>query len=186
MTSTFRISRFDRIDSTNAEAIRRARAGEAEGLVIVADGQTEGRGREGRRWESPPGKNLYVSFLLRPAVSPKRAVDITILAANAVHDVLSDLIPSLPLSIKPPNDILLNGKKVAGILCEMGSQGERIEWVVCGIGINVNSDLSDFSGMVQRTATSLKIAFGREFEREELLKQLIEMFGKRYAKIACD
>lgn len=173
---SLRVYRFPKIDSTNSEAIRRARGGEPAGAIFVADFQTGGRGREGRRWESPAGKNLYVSFLMRPEVRPVEAVEITQMAAGVVKEVLINFTPkgAGPVTIKPPNDILLNGKKVAGILCEMSSVGEKTDWVVVGIGINVNVDETDFSPEVRETATSLKMVFGREFDREGILERLIQ------------
>ncbi|MBI2083443.1 MAG: biotin--[acetyl-CoA-carboxylase] ligase [Deltaproteobacteria bacterium] len=178
-TRAFKIYRFREIDSTNAEAIRRARDGEPAGSVFVADSQNEGRGREGRRWESPAGKNLYVSFLLRPEVRPVEAVEITQMVAAVVRETLGREVV-----IKRPNDILIDGKKVAGILCEMSSEGDKTSWVVVGIGINVNTDPEDFSPEVRETATSLKIAFGREFDREGVLKKLIGVFGEHYEEFA--
>lgn len=219
-----KIYRFQKIDSTNAEAIRRAREGEPEGAVFVADQQVEGRGREGRAWESPPGKNLYVSFLLRPRVTPEQALGMTQVVAMVVKKTLLktvdfSFVPAGPdgrqlfelrpkrtvskgrpaatlqkqgenrqslqkgiFTIKPPNDILLNGKKVAGILCEMGSAGAKTNWVVCGIGINVNSEAGDFSPAVWKTATSLKITLGRNFDREEILQRLIKGMEGWYEK----
>lgn len=169
----FRVLRFSSIDSTNEEVIRRARAGEAERLVVMADHQTVGRGREGRKWESPAGKNLYLSFLLRPNRPPSDAVKITPKIAFVVEDLLRQYIAD-GLRIKAPNDLLIHDKKVAGILCEMSSEGERIRWVVCGVGINVNTDLDDFSPEVRNTATSLKIETGKTFDREKILDKLLE------------
>ncbi|MBI2981240.1 MAG: biotin--[acetyl-CoA-carboxylase] ligase [Deltaproteobacteria bacterium] len=176
-----RIYRFGEIDSTNSEAIRHAREGEPAGSVYVSDSQTGGRGREGRRWESPPGKNLYVSFLLRPEMRPVEAMEITQGVAVVVRETLKADWPSPAeiIAIKPPNDIMIGGKKVAGILCEMSSIGEKTSWVVVGIGINVNTDPEDFSPEVRETATSLKTVFGREFDREEILERLIQgVYGK--------
>src|SRR3990167_6680951 len=174
---TIKIHRFGELDSTSSEAIRMARAGEPEGAVIVADRQTAGRGREGRRWESPAGKNLYVSFLLRPTVTAKDAHEIRGEIARVVKDLLKE---KGEFAIKPPNDILLDGKKVAGILCEMSSQGEKAGWVVVGIGLNVNAGPEDFSPEVRETATSLKVAFGTEFDREEMLCDLVAAMERWY------
>ncbi len=176
----WRICRFHEIDSTNAEAIRRARAGEAEGAVFLAETQTAGRGRNGAVWESPPGKNLYLTFLLRPPVSPTDAVPITRVAAFAIREALQRFVQGL--EIKWPNDILLNGKKVAGILSEMETRKGETSWVVCGIGINVNSDPEDFSLSLREVATSLKIAAARGFDREAVLQAVLEEMEKRYGR----
>ncbi len=185
-----KIYRFSSIDSTNAEAIRWARKG-GEEAIFVAEQQTAGRGREGRQWESPPG-NLYVSFLLRPPLPPVDLVPMTQLVAVVVKALLEDLIPHPPLLdqgeggrggevvIKPPNDILWNGRKVCGILCEMSSQGEKTGWVVVGIGLNVNAGPEDFSSEVRETATSLKTALGREFDREKILGDLVIAMERWY------
>lgn len=176
-----KVLRFGAIDSTNSEAIRRAKNGEPEGTIIVADTQTAGRGRGGSTWESPPGKNLYLSFLFRPTSSPEKAVSMTRMAADVVCETLGGLKEGgVSFTIKPPNDILLNGKKVAGILCEMESESGRTSWVVCGIGINVNSEPADFSPEVRKIAISLKMVFGREFDREEILQRLMAKMRERY------
>lgn len=181
-----KIYRFKTVDSTNAEAIRRAKAGEPEGAVFVADRQTAGRGRLGRGWESPAGKNIYASFLLRPKVPPPDAVPMTQRVAEVVIETLTPLLPSPAggrgVEIKLPNDILLNGKKVCGILCEMGSEEGKTQWVVCGIGINVNADREDFSSEIRETATSLKIEFGMEFDREEILEDVIQKIFEWYER----
>jgi BirA family transcriptional regulator, biotin operon repressor / biotin---[acetyl-CoA-carboxylase] ligase len=176
---------FKEIDSTNAKAIRCAKAGEADGAIFVSDSQTVGRGRLGRTWESPPGKNLYVSFLFRPQVVASDAVPMTRLAAHVMEEVLKKYVPS-GLKIKWPNDILIHGKKVCGILCEMGSEKTKTQWVVCGLGINVNAEEKDFSPEVRKTATSLKIVLGRDLDREEVLGRVIDTMKEEYAKeFAC-
>lgn len=126
-----------RIGSTNDEAGAWARAGAAAGAVVVADEQTRGRGRLGRRWHSPPGQSLYLSVVLRPPLAPHRVPPVTLAAAVAVAETLvgCDVAPAL----KWPNDVLLDGKKVAGILTEMSADLDRVHHVVVGIGVNLNT-----------------------------------------------
>jgi BirA family biotin operon repressor/biotin-[acetyl-CoA-carboxylase] ligase len=190
-----RVHHFPVIDSTNAEAIRRAKTGGEEGEVFIADRQTDGRGRMGRKWDSPEGKNIYLSFLLKPKVPPSKAPLLTLVAGEAVFETLFPLLPD-PLKsrfrIKWPNDLYLQDKKVAGILTEAGSSGGEIDWVVVGIGINVNADPSDFSPEVRKIATSLKIAIdslpvqGGLIDREKITSTLIETFEKRYFRFCKD
>lgn len=171
--------------STNDDAIRSAKSGGAEGEIFLADAQTAGRGRMGRSWESPAGKNLYLSILLRPTLTPDRIPPITLVAGRAVHEILSSLLPTEfgdQLKIKQPNDVCLGTKKIAGILAESEIKGTRVEWVVCGIGINLNADPSDFSREVGQTATSFKMATARIVDRTEVATRLIESFEKHYAR----
>jgi len=180
---------YEVIDSTNAEALRRAKEGGEEGEVFIADRQTAGRGRMGRSWESPAGKNIYISFLLKPKLAPPKAPLLTLVAGEAVFETLFPLLPP-PLKsrfrIKRPNDLYLKDKKVAGILTEAGSSRGEIDWVVVGIGINVNADPDDFSPEIQETATSLKIATGKEIDREPIISALVEAFEKRYFRFCED
>ena len=128
---------FQEIDSTNARARELAERGAAEGEIVVAETQTHGRGRLGRRWESPPLGNLYVSIILRPRMAPRHAPQITLTAAVALVETVNRFLPARA-SIKWPNDILVEGRKLAGILTEAACNAERIEYVVLGIGLNVN------------------------------------------------
>ncbi|HSA60549.1 MAG TPA: biotin--[acetyl-CoA-carboxylase] ligase [bacterium] len=175
------IHRFEQTASTNDLAVAGAREGGAEGEVFVSESQTAGRGRLGRRWESPRGKNLYVSILLRPACPPAQAALLTLVAGTAVHDLLADLLPGADrLKIKWPNDLYWGDKKVAGILTEMESQGNRLKWVVVGIGVDLNADPEDFSPEVREKVTSVKMATARAVDRETALNRLLEAFGQRY------
>jgi BirA family biotin operon repressor/biotin-[acetyl-CoA-carboxylase] ligase len=139
----FTLAAVDRIDSTNEEARRRAGAGAGEGLLVWAGEQTLGRGRQGRRWSSPPG-NLYCSLLLRPPVTPAKAAQLSFVAvlaaADAVEAALAHARPRPDLRCKWPNDVLIDGRKCAGILLESSTAADgRLEWVVVGCGINVAS-----------------------------------------------
>ena len=171
------------VDSTNNEAMRHAKEGAAEGEVFIADQQTSGRGRSSRTWDSPPSKNLYLSIILRPPLKPDAAVPLTLMAAASLFDTI---LPVLPESLRPflkikwPNDLILNGKKIAGILCEMDATPEKVNWVVCGIGFNINSRRSDFSPEIQERVTSLKIETGKEFDRGTLTTRLLGSLEERY------
>jgi len=177
------IRRFESTTSTNDEAIRSARAGAPEGEVFVAETQTKGRGRLGRIWESPQGKNLAVSLLLRPQIPPAEAPKLTLVAGAAIHETLLDFLPQplkSELRIKWPNDVYCHGKKLAGVLAESETQKGKVDWVVLGIGIDVNAGESDFSSDIQKVATSLQIANGRPVDKEKIFRDLLNIFERRY------
>lgn len=135
--SGYRLARFAELGSTNDEAKRAAEAGEPGNMWVVAERQTAGRGRRGRGWVSEPG-NLFASLMIRPQVKPEMSGLLSLAVALAVHDALAGLTGSGDaLTCKWPNDVLLNGNKVAGVLLESASSGGRIDWAVIGIGINV-------------------------------------------------
>jgi len=148
----FRLCHYATIGSTNDEAKALARAGAADGTLVWADEQTAGRGRRGRIWRSPPG-NLYLSLVLRPDAAPSRAAQLGFVAALGLGDALQPLIgPALLLRYKWPNDLLANGRKLAGILLESEtSASDRVDFVVVGIGVNIVSAPGD----VEFPATSL-------------------------------
>ena len=170
------ILRFDSIDSTNAEALKRARLGEDEGTCIVARQQTAGRGRHGRVWVSPEDAGLYLSLVLRPKIAPIYLPLITLAAGVAVHDALSE-IGLLP-DIKWPNDVLVNERKISGILAEMCESGSGVA-VVVGIGINLTS--KNFPPELAATATSIEDELRRGVAISELeislLKYLEYFYG---------
>ncbi len=141
------------IDSTNAKAFELAQEGGFHGEVIIAEGQTQGRGRRGRAWVTPPGKNLSLSLILRPEISPARAPEVTLVAAVALAETIID--SGLPARIKWPNDVEIDGRKVAGILTELSADVERVHFVVLGLGVNLNSGPADFPPEVAAQATSL-------------------------------
>ena len=164
--------------STNVQAKALAVNGSEEGSVVVADSQTGGRGRMGRIWVSPSGVNLYFSLILRPAVPSIRVPQLTLLVAVAIHKALSSVMSGTIPQIKWPNDILLNGKKLCGVLCEMQSEPDLTHFVVVGIGINVNQ--SEFPLELQNIATSLFGETGRVFSRPELLASVLNHFEPLY------
>ncbi|MHB8835134.1 MAG: biotin--[acetyl-CoA-carboxylase] ligase [Candidatus Methylomirabilia bacterium] len=173
-----RIEYHAAVDSTNRAAGDLARQGAVEGTVVVADAQTAGRGRMGRRWESPAGENLYFSVLLTPDIGPARVPQLALVAAVAVHEGLAECCPEITTQIKWPNDILVGGRKVAGILCEANLEADRVHRVVLGVGINVNG--MHVPRALQTTATTLRLAGGREVSRPALLAGVINRLEVRY------
>jgi BirA family biotin operon repressor/biotin-[acetyl-CoA-carboxylase] ligase len=157
-----------RVESTNDEAAAWARAGAPAGAVVVADEQTRGRGRLGRRWHSPPGASLYLSAVLRPPLAPHRVPPLTLAAGVAVAEALvqCDVAPAL----KWPNDVLVDGKKIAGILTEMSSDLDRVHHVVVGIGVNLN--VRAFPEELAAIATSVAIVRGTTVARAEFAAAL--------------
>jgi len=148
----------DSLESTNELAFQLALEGAAHGEVVLADQQTRGKGRRGRSWVSPPGKNLYCSVILRPELIPQRAPELTLVAAVAVAAALREF--GAEAQIKWPNDLLLNGRKVAGILTELSAEQDRIHFAVLGIGVNLNGEPSEFPEELRTTATSVRHELG--------------------------
>lgn len=136
LPSGYRRIAFDRVASTNDEARRLAEAGAGEGLIVTGEIQTAGRGRQGRTWVSPHG-GLYASFLLRPPVKPARAGELGFGAAVAVAETVERLAPGAAAKCKWPNDVLVGGRKIAGILLESRGSADRLDWLIAGIGLNV-------------------------------------------------
>ncbi|MBP1736634.1 MAG: biotin--[acetyl-CoA-carboxylase] ligase [Oscillospiraceae bacterium] len=171
---------LDQVDSTNSELKRRAAEGAQEGLVVLADQQTGGRGRLGRSFSSPEGKGLYLSALLSPALPPSDVVNLTAWVAVAVCDAIERAAGVRP-GIKWTNDIILNQKKLCGILTEMSMEAESdtLQYVVAGIGINVSQDESDF-GDLTSVATSLKLGTGLSVPRAELAAAVINALNEMY------
>ena len=173
---------YPEIASTNDEAFRLGIAGAPEGIAIIADSQTKGKGRLQRVWHSPPGSNIYTSILLRPNFSPDQAPQISIAVGVAVAETLGRYCPGL-VQLKWPNDVLLNQKKVSGILAQMKASADGIDFVVLGIGINVNIGNNQFPQDIQAMATSLAIEEGREIDRQELIIRLYENIAKWYKEL---
>lgn len=144
--------RLETVASTNDEAARRARDGAPHGLCVLAEAQTRGRGRQQRAWHSPPGENIYLSVVLRLPLAPRAAPPLTLAAGVALSDAVSGF--GLAPSLKWPNDVLLGPRKTAGILTEMSTRGDRIEFVILGVGLNVNT--AEFPPALAGIATSLR------------------------------
>ena len=164
--------------STNLDAKALAEQGEAAGALVVADMQTAGRGRRGRDWVSPSGKDIYMTLMLRPQCRPEKASALTLVMALAVLEAIHELIPE-GCGIKWPNDIVLNNKKVCGILTEMSAELDGIHYVVIGVGINVNQ--TAFAEEIRDRATSLCLESGMEINRSRLVARVMHYFEKDYA-----
>ena len=162
---------FAEVGSTNDVAKQLAEEGALHGEVVIAEAQTAGRGRRGRAWVSPAGRNVYLSVVLRPDLPPTRASELTLLAAVAVCEAVRQA--GVPAAIKWPNDLLANGKKVAGVLTEMASEMDQVQWVVLGIGVNVNAEASDFPAELRGLVTSVAIERGDPVPRALFAAALI-------------
>jgi len=171
----------DEIDSTNRLAAELARDGAPEGTVVVAERQTAGRGRLGRSWASPGFLNLYCSVILRPALAPAEVPQLTLVAAVALAEACAATIEVAP-AIKWPNDLLLHGRKAAGILTELDAEPERVRFVIVGIGVNLNAGRDDFPPELRRKATSLALASGRTIDRASFAGRLLTRLDRRYAE----
>jgi BirA family biotin operon repressor/biotin-[acetyl-CoA-carboxylase] ligase len=163
----------------NLQACRLGDEGADDGLVVIADRQSSGKGRMGRRWESPGGVNLYASILLRPPVLPFEAPKLTFLSAVAVCRAINNCT-GLQSTVKWPNDILLNGAKVAGLLNEMSSETEQVHYVVLGIGVNLNMRAEQFPDDLRYPATSLAIATGKAVSRLAFTRSLLQELDNLY------
>ncbi|HEY9072498.1 MAG TPA: biotin--[acetyl-CoA-carboxylase] ligase, partial [Desulfobaccales bacterium] len=173
------VHHFDELASTNDLAKELATRGAPEGTLVVAESQTRGRGRLGRQWDSPPGTGLYVSLLLRPELPPTEMPQITLTTAVAVARAVSRVTGVTP-GIKWPNDLLLDGKKLGGILTEMETESDRIRHLVVGLGLNVNNPA--FPEELAAIATSLALATGRSYSRVRLLQAWLEEFEELYGR----
>jgi BirA family biotin operon repressor/biotin-[acetyl-CoA-carboxylase] ligase len=165
--------------STNEDAFKLAEKGAEEGTVVMAESQLRGKGRLGRHWESPAGVNLYCSVILRPPILPVKAPQLTFLSAVATARAI-DVATSLRPSIKWPNDLLLRGKKVAGLLNEMSSETEKINFIVLGIGVNINMDREQFPNDLRHPATSLLLELGTPVRRLDFARALLESLDALY------
>ena len=174
-----RIIFYPRVSSTQEVARGLAEQEAEEGTVVLAGEQTEGRGRWGRTWVSPPGSGLYLSVILRPRLSPSQITQIPLVASVGVAEAIRQAT-SLRPEIKWPNDVTVNGKKLAGILSELSVQGERTNYVILGIGINVNTDIQLLPDKVRDAATSLAEETGGSVSRAKLLRCLLDELGVVY------
>ncbi len=170
---------FEETDSTNIRAFEMAVSGAPQGTIVVADSQTMGKGRLSRKWFTDPGKGLALSMILRPGVQPLFAPRLTLLTAVALSKVL-DRLGIGDYEIKWPNDILLKGKKVSGILSEMKADIDSIEFVIIGLGINLNTNSADLPEEIRYIACSLKEELGREISRAQFLAHFLESFEFLY------
>ncbi len=172
----------EEIASTNTLLFNLAQNGASEGTVIIADKQTDGRGRLNRKWVSPPGVNLYISVLLRPKVNAQESHVVTFLAAIALMETIKKTGIST-VETKWPNDLRINRKKVAGILTQMRMNKEAIDFIVVGIGVNINMSrelINSEMGGVANLATSLRENLGRDIDRSEFSADLMLELEKWY------
>jgi BirA family biotin operon repressor/biotin-[acetyl-CoA-carboxylase] ligase len=167
------------LESTNTETDRIAQSGGDEWTVVIADSQNNGKGRQGRAWYSPPGVNIYTSFLLRPAISYEHFPAISLLTGMVIAIVIGHFT-GLDAELKWPNDVMVNEKKISGILLELGHDSNNKPYIIAGIGININADIKDYPGKLSLSATSMKIVTGRTFDRGEILNYLYRVFYEWY------
>ena len=169
---------YDVTDSTNIRAKELAEEGHPSGTLVVADRQESGRGRRGRSWDSPSGTGIFMTLLLKPEMNPNHASMLTLVAAMAVARAISKCADTEAL-IKCPNDIVIGGKKICGILTEMSAQFDFINHIVIGIGINVHNE--HFPEEIVETASSILLQTGKRIRRAELIEQILEQFEHYYA-----
>ena len=170
---------LEKTDSTNNEAKRRAEAGAGHGMLVIAENQEAGKGRRGRSWSSPGGSGIWMTLLLKPEFPPSQASMLTLVAAMAVEAGIRKAT-GLETGIKWPNDIVINGKKICGILTEMSAELDYINHVVIGIGINVNVEA--FPEEIRETATSLYLEAGKRINRAEVIAEVWRSFEEYYEK----
>ena len=174
---------FEKTSSTNDVVEKLARDGVSEGVVVFAESQTKGRGRLGRKWLSPARKGLWFSVLLRPDLRPQAATQIMVAAAISLARAIRDQTGLVP-EIKWPNDVLIHGKKVAGILTELNGELDHVKYVILGMGVNVNLSAHDFPSELRKLATSLKAEAGHNLRRAELAAAILRELDADYARIA--
>lgn len=172
---------FDETDSSNIQAFGLASDGACEGTIVIAECQTGGKGRLGRKWISPHGKNLYLSIIIRPRIPSYSAPRLTLVTAVALSETL-DSFDAEKHMIKWPNDILFYGKKLSGILTEMKGDCDNIDFIIIGIGINLNSSSDDYPDEMKDLVISLKEITGKEIDRIEFLNCLLLHFEKVYSE----
>lgn len=170
---------LDSVDSTNNYGKELASRGFNDGILIVAEEQTKGRGRLGREWISQKGKGIWMTIMLKPDLKPDMASQVTLIAALSVLRGIKN-VTDIDVMIKWPNDLVINGKKVCGILTELGAEIDIINYLCVGIGINVNSEEDDFNKIGLNTATSLKVTVGKTIDRKRLIVEILESFENLY------
>jgi BirA family biotin operon repressor/biotin-[acetyl-CoA-carboxylase] ligase len=173
---------FEETTSTNDVVEKLARDGVREGVVVFAESQTGGRGRLGRKWLSPARKGLWFSILLRPDMRPQAATQLTVASATALRRAIESFTGLKP-HIKWPNDILVQGKKVAGILTELSAEVDQVKYIILGIGVDVNLTASEFPGDLRASATSLSLELGRTILRPALAVEILRELDENYARI---
>ena len=172
---------LDQAGSTNDAVLQIANANSKEGLVVFAEHQTAGRGQRGNRWESAAGKGLWFSILLRPRIDLASSPQLTTWAAEAVSNAIQNEF-SLTPTIKPPNDVQIDGAKVAGVLVEMRAQQNAPHLAIAGIGVNVNQSREDFPRELRSRAISLAMALGKQINRQSFAVALLRTLDRTYCE----
>src|SRR6266566_6744002 len=170
---------LEQTSSTNDAILQMVTANSDEGLVLFAEHQTAGRGQRGNRWESATGKGLWFSILLRPGIEIKRSSQLTAWVAETISEAIENEFP-LTTTIKLPNDVQIDGRKVAGVLVEMRAHKKAPHSAIVGMGINVNQALEDFPKELQSRAISLAIALGRQVDRQNFAIALLRNLDRSY------
>jgi BirA family biotin operon repressor/biotin-[acetyl-CoA-carboxylase] ligase len=173
---------FGRVGSTNDVATSLAKAGAPDGCLVIAEEQTRGRGRLGRRWHSPPSAGLWFSLILKPDLSAEAATTLSLAAALGVATAFDDRY-GIPARIKWPNDVLVHGRKICGILTEAEFLGSALNFVVVGIGINVLGRERDFPEELRAIATSVEMEAGDGIARGEVLSSVLEAIESKYLRL---
>jgi BirA family biotin operon repressor/biotin-[acetyl-CoA-carboxylase] ligase len=173
---------FEETTSTNDVIEKLARDNVKEGVVVFAESQTKGRGRLGRKWISPARKGLWFSMLLRPDLRPQEATQLTVASATALRRAI-EANTGVRAKIKWPNDILIGGKKVAGILTELSAELDRVKHIILGIGVDVNLTVTEFPTDLRKIATSLKIEAGKPIVRAALAVGILRELDHEYARV---
>jgi BirA family transcriptional regulator, biotin operon repressor / biotin---[acetyl-CoA-carboxylase] ligase len=172
---------FDTCESTNDLAIQLAETGYPEGTSVISKHQTRGRGRLGRQWFSPDGDNIYFSTILRPQNNLKNLGLLSIIGALSVANTIAHFFKG-KTELKWPNDILISGRKISGVLLESKIEKAKARYIIMGIGINLNSDLANFKSELRENATSLSKTLGAKIKREIFLKKLLLNLNRHYTK----
>jgi len=177
----YKIYHYDNVSSTNDVAKEIAKKDDKEKIVVLAETQTSGKGRLGRSWISPKG-GLWFSIVMRPQISPKEALKLTFTTSSAVAKTIQQMF-GLKTEVKWPNDVLVKGRKICGILTEASTRESMVEFVVIGVGINANMDLTSFPSNLRGSVTSLKHELRHEVRRKALTNNLLQNFEHRYKRL---
>ncbi|MEC3885878.1 biotin--[acetyl-CoA-carboxylase] ligase [Halobacillus litoralis] len=172
---------YDQVESTQEIVHQLAKQGKPHGTVVIADEQVKGKGRMSRNWDSPKGKGIWMSILLRPNLPPVQAPQITLLAATVLARMIAERSSLVP-QIKWPNDLLINHKKVSGILTEMQAEQDTIQYIVLGMGMNVNQEDREIPSDIQYKASSLKIESSEHWNIQQTVQHILRLFEETYER----
>lgn len=172
---------YDQVESTQEVVHQLAKQGKPHGTVVIADEQVKGKGRMSREWDSPKGKGIWMSVLLRPNLPPVQAPQITLLAATVLARMIAERSALVP-QIKWPNDLLINHKKVSGILTEMQAEQDTIQYIVLGMGMNVNQEESEIPEDIRYKASSLKVESKKDWNIQQTVQHILRLFEETYER----